>query len=174
MWVLALGTFDFSLEQAILAPALPAILREYEASATSVTWLVSGFLVTAAVALPLGGRLGDRYGRRRVMLWSLFAYVLGSLVCVLADNIVTLIAGRMIQGMGAGVSPLAVALVRDQVRESELPNAIGLLVGAEGSAGSSACCAEVGLSTTCPPPRCSGSSPWWRRLKSARPDGRTR
>ena len=133
--VLALGTFDFSLEQAILAPALPAILREYNASATSVTWLVSGFLVTAAVALPLGGRLGDRYGRRRVLLWSLFAYVLGSLVCVLADDIGTLIAGRMIQGMGAGVSPLAVALVRDQVRIDELPRAIGFLVGAGGLGG---------------------------------------
>lgn len=135
VWVLALGTFDFSLEQAILAPALPAILREFNASATSVTWLVTGFLVTAAVALPLGGRLGDRYGRRRILLWSLFAYVLGSIVCVAAENIVTLIAGRMIQGMGAGVSPLAVALVRDQVGEREIPNAIGLLVGAGGLGG---------------------------------------
>jgi MFS family permease len=135
VWVLALGTFDFSLEQSMLTPVLPAILREYDASPTSVTWLLSGFLVAAAVAMPLGGRLGDRYGRRRVLLWSLGAYVLGSIVCVVADDIDVLIAGRVIQGLGAGVSPLAVALIRDHVQIADLPKVIGFLVGAGGLGG---------------------------------------
>ncbi|MQA76751.1 MAG: MFS transporter, partial [Solirubrobacterales bacterium] len=57
-----LGVFDFSLEQAIVIPALPAMGSEYGASLTSVAWVVTGFLVAAAVSTPLAGRLGDQYG----------------------------------------------------------------------------------------------------------------
>lgn len=135
VWILAIGLLDFSLEQAILVPALPAIQQEYGASPTAVIWLLTGFLVAAAVATPIAGRLGDRYGKRLVILWSLALFAAGSLVCALGDSIGVLIAGRVIQGLGAGVGPLAVTLARDHVSPDRVPRAVGILVGVAGVGG---------------------------------------
>jgi MFS family permease len=126
--VLAVGALDFALEQTLVAPALPAIERHYGASPTSAVWLLTGYVLAAAVAMPLAGRLGDQYGLRRVLLASLCAFALGSLISALASSIGGLIAGRVIQGLGAGMGPLAVALVRLHVEPERVPAAVGLLV----------------------------------------------
>lgn len=131
-WILALGVVDFSLEQAILIPALPAIGTRYRASVTAVAWMVTGFLISSAVATPLAGRLGDRYGRRRVLLASLATFAVGSLMCALGPSIGVLIAGRVVQGLGAGVGPLAFALLPEVVCPERMPRAIGVLVGGGG------------------------------------------
>jgi EmrB/QacA subfamily drug resistance transporter len=135
--VLALGTLDFALEQTIVAPALPALEQHFRSSPTSAIWLLTGYVLAAAVAMPLAGRLGDQYGHRRLLLWSLGAFAIGSLVAALASTIGVLIAGRVIQGLGAGTGPLAVAVIRRQVRPEQLPQAVGLLV-ASGSVGATA------------------------------------
>jgi MFS family permease len=130
--VLVLGVVDFSLEQTILIPALPALGERYDASVSAVTWAVTGFLIASAVATPLAGRLGDRYGRRRMLLASLATFAGGSLVCALAPSVGVLIAGRVVQGLGAGVGPLAFALLPEIVAPERLSGAIGLLIGAGG------------------------------------------
>lgn len=126
--VLAVGALDFALEQTLVAPALPAIERHYRASPTSAVWLLTGYVLSAAIATPLAGRLGDQYGLRRVLLASLSAFALGSVISALAPSIGVLIAGRAVQGLGAGMGPLAVALVRLNVEPERVPTAIGLLV----------------------------------------------
>jgi MFS family permease len=126
--VLAVGALDFGLEQAIVAPALPVIQRHYHASASSTAWLLTGFLIAAAVVTPLAGRLGDNFGRRRALLVSLGLFALGSLVSALAGSIEALIAGRVIQGLGAGMAPLALALAREHIHPARVPTAVGLLV----------------------------------------------
>lgn len=126
--VLAVGALDFGLEQAIVAPALPAIHRHYHASPTCTAWLLTGFLIAAAVITPLAGRLGDNFGRRRVLLASLGSFALGALVCALGGSIAVLIAGRVIQGLGAGMAPLALALAREHVNPERVPSAVGLLI----------------------------------------------
>ncbi len=126
--VLAVGALDFGLEQAIVAPALPAIQRHYHASTSAVAWLVTGFLIAAAVVTPLAGRLGDNFGRRRVLLASLGCFALGSLVCALGGSVQVLIIGRVAQGLGAGMAPLALALAREQIDPARVPTAVGLLV----------------------------------------------
>lgn len=131
-WVLAAGAFDFALEQAIISPALPVIQARHHASPTAVVWLITGFLLSAAVATPLAGRLGDRHGRRRLLVCSLLAFALGSAVCALADSIGVLIAGRVIQGLGAGVGPLTLALACDGLEPAQVARIVGLLVGAAG------------------------------------------
>ncbi|MGH2954742.1 MAG: MFS transporter [Solirubrobacterales bacterium] len=133
--MLVLGVMDFSLEQAIIIPALPAIGAEYSASLTSVTWVITGFLVAAAVATPLAGRLGDHLGKRLVILASLVLFAVGSVLCVVAGSIGLVIAGRVLQGLGAGVGPLATALARDLVPRDQVPRAVGLLIGAGGLGG---------------------------------------
>ena len=132
--VLAVGVLDLGLEQSIVAPALPTIERHYRASPTAGTWLLTGFVLAAAVAIPLGGRLGDQLGRRRVLIWSLGLFAAGAVVCALSSSVGLLIAGRVLQGLGAGVAALAVALARDSLPAARLTTAVGLLVAA-GSAG---------------------------------------
>lgn len=144
LFVLAVGALDFGLEQAIVAPALPAIQRQYHASPTSVAWLLTGFLIAAAVVTPLAGRLGDSFGRRRMLLASLGLFALGALVCALGGSVRALIIGRVIQGLGAGMAPLAVALAREHIDPGRLPAAVGLLV-ASASIGSVAGLLLAGL-----------------------------
>jgi EmrB/QacA subfamily drug resistance transporter len=133
--VLAVGVFDLGLEQAIVGPALPAIERHYRASPTSGTWLLTGFLLSAAIAIPLAGQLGDQLGRRRILMCSLGLFALGSLLCAVSQSMGLLITGRVVQGMGAGVAPLALALVRAELPPTRLTMAVGTLV-AVGSVGS--------------------------------------
>ena len=129
--VLAVGAIDFTFQQAI-TPALPAIQLQLDASATAVTWLVTGFLLATVVSLPLAGPLGDRYGRRRVLLWSLAAFTVGSVLCAVADDMPLLITGRVVQGLGGGLVPLALAIAGDNLPAAEVPRAIGFLIGASG------------------------------------------
>jgi MFS family permease len=132
-WILAVGILDFSLEQAVIAPALPVVARQYEASPSDVVWLITAFLLSAAVATPLAGRLGDQYGRRRLLLWSVGAFVAGSFVCAVGGSLGVIIGGRAVQGLGAGTAPLALALVRDHVEPERVSRAVGVLVGAAGA-----------------------------------------
>jgi MFS family permease len=130
--VLALAQLDSSLEETIVSPALPALERHYLASPTAAAWLLTGFLLAAAVSTPLAGRLGDQFGHRRVFILSLSAFAAGSLVCLLGHTIGVAIAGRVIQGFGAGMGPLSLALARGHVKPGRVPAAVGLLVATGG------------------------------------------
>jgi MFS family permease len=133
--VLALGTFEFSLEQSIVLPALPAIAEHYRASLVATGWMVTGFLLSGIVAVPVLGRLGDLYGKRRLLLAALGAFAVGSLICALADSIGVVIAGRIVQGIGAAVGPLSYGVAKDSISPERLPRAIGVIVaGAMGGA----------------------------------------
>ena len=111
--VLAVGALDLGLEQFMIIPILPAVQQTYGASLTATTWLLTGFLLAAVTAAPIAGRLGDVYGKRRFLLLSVGAFAIGTRVCALAGSLTALIAGRVLQGAGAGLAPLAVGLARD-------------------------------------------------------------
>jgi MFS family permease len=128
--VLALGALDFGLEQSIIVPALPSLAVHYGASIVAVAWLATGFLLAAAVAVPLFGRLGDLLGKKRMILVSLGAFAVGSLVCALSSSIGLAIAGRALQGFGAAVAPLTLGLARDFVAPQDLPRVVGVVIGA--------------------------------------------
>jgi MFS family permease len=135
VFVLGLGALDFGLEQSLIVPALPALAEHYGASVAAVGWLATGFLLASVVAIPLVGRLGDMFGKRRLLLCSLAAFAAGSLVCAVADSIGPAIAGRVIQGMGAAVGPLTYGLARDTFPPAMLPRAIGVVVGGASAGG---------------------------------------
>ena len=127
--VLSLGALDFGLEQSLIIPALPALAEHYGASLGAIAWMVTGFVLASIVAIPLVGRLGDMFGKRRMLLLSLAAFAIGSLLCALVESSGLAIAGRVIQGLGSAVTPLTYGLARDTVAPERLPHAIGAVVG---------------------------------------------
>lgn len=132
-WVLAVGALDFGLEQFMVVPVLPAVQQELGVTLSAATWLLTGFLLAAVAAAPLVGRLGDSFGRRRLLLVSVAAFAAGSLVCAVSGSLAGLIAGRVLQGTGAALGPLAIGLARDQAPRGRAPVWIGLLVAAAGA-----------------------------------------
>lgn len=126
--VLALGALDFGLETSIVLPALPALARHYGASLVGLAWFATAFQVVAVAAIPLLGRLGDLVGKRRVLLLSLTAFAMGSLLCAITTSTGVAIAGRAIQGLGAAVGALGLGIARDTLPPDRLPRAIGVLV----------------------------------------------
>ena len=100
------------LDITIVNVALPTIRNEFNASASAIEWVSTGYLLSLAVWIPASGWLGDRIGTKRVFLFSLAMFTLGSLLCGLAWNIGSLIAFRIVQGIGGGMlTPVGQALL---------------------------------------------------------------
>src|SRR4029450_5528045 len=99
------------LDQTILATALPVIAGEL-GRLSDVSWVVSAYVVAAAATTPLWGKLGDRYGRKRLLQVSLAVFLAASALCALAQDITQLIGFRLVQGAAAGgLMTLAMAAV---------------------------------------------------------------
>jgi EmrB/QacA subfamily drug resistance transporter len=133
--VLAISALAYALSQTMVAPALPEIQRELHTSATSVTWVLTVYLLTASIATPVIGRLGDMYGKERMLLLTLVAFGAGSLVAALSHSIAVLVAGRAIQGAGGAVFPLAFGIIRDEFPREKVASGIGLISATFGIGG---------------------------------------
>jgi EmrB/QacA subfamily drug resistance transporter len=134
--VLALGCGAFALLQTLVAPALPVLQRDLHTSTSSVAWVFTSFLLAAAVATPIGGRLGDMFGKKRVFVISLSTLAVGSLVAAaVPPSLPLLILGRTIQGLGGAVYPLAFGIIRDQLPRERVAGAIALVSGLLGIGG---------------------------------------
>src|SRR5690349_21945439 len=125
--VLAAATASISLLQSLVTPVLPTIQRDLGTSADTVTWVITAWLLTASVATPLLGRVGDMVGKERTLLVALGAIALGSALAAAAPTISVLIAGRVLQGVGAAVFPLTFAVIRDEFPPERVPSAVGAI-----------------------------------------------
>ncbi|MEO3778530.1 MFS transporter [Micromonospora sp. B11E3] len=102
------------LDGTVIVTALPKIVEQVEGDSSWFIWLITGYLLTSSVSVPIYGRFSDLYGRRSLLLIGLFIFVAGSLACALADSMVFLIAARTVQGLGAGaLLTLSMAAIRD-------------------------------------------------------------
>jgi EmrB/QacA subfamily drug resistance transporter len=119
----------------MVAPALPNIQRALHTSTTSVTWVFTAFFLAASIATPIAGRLGDLFGKRRILLIVLSALATGTIVCGTATSIELLIFGRVLQGVGAGVFPLAFGIVRDEFPAHKAATGIALIAAVLGVGG---------------------------------------
>src|SRR3954471_19482853 len=136
--VLALGGIAYSLLQSLVVPALPQIQEALHTSEGSVGWILTAFLLSASVATPIVGRLGDMYGKERLLMIVLLLLALGTLISAIASSLWLMILGRVIQGVGGGIFPLAFSIIRDELPNERVPGAIGLvssLLGVGGGAG---------------------------------------
>ncbi len=132
--VLSLGVLAFTLSQTTVAPALPHIQSSLHITESSVTWTLTGYLVAASVMTPILGRLGDMFGKKRLLMVTLAAFAVGSALCALAPSIGVLIAGRVIQGAAGGLFPLSFAIVRDELPSDKVSSSIGIVSSITGSA----------------------------------------
>jgi EmrB/QacA subfamily drug resistance transporter len=125
--VLAAATASISLLQSLVTPVLPTIQSDLHTSASTVTWVITAWLLTASVATPLLGRVGDMAGKERTLLVALGAIAIGSVLAAAASTIWVLIAGRVLQGVGAAVFPLTFAVIRDEFPPERVPSAVGAI-----------------------------------------------
>jgi EmrB/QacA subfamily drug resistance transporter len=125
--VLAAGCLAYALAQTMIVPALPEIQRTFGGDPADATWLLTAFLLTAAVATPLLGRLGDMYGKEHWLLISLGVFGAGSVVSALAGSLGVMIAGRAIQGAGGAIFPLAIGIIRDEFPREKVATGIGTI-----------------------------------------------
>lgn len=125
------SAFMFTLVVPLQAE-LPQLLG---ASREDTTWVVTITLLVAAVATPISGRLGDMYGKRRVVLVLLIMLMVGSAVAALSGSIVGLIIGRGMQGLTTGVIPLGIAIMRDVLSPDRLGTAVALMSATMGVGG---------------------------------------
>jgi EmrB/QacA subfamily drug resistance transporter len=125
--VLALLSASFALMHALVGPVLPLLQRELGTTQAGVAWTLTAYLLSAAVATPILGRLGDMVGRRRVLLAVLAVLVAGTCVCALATTLPVLVAGRAVQGLGGGMIPIVFGIVRDEFPPERVAGAIGVI-----------------------------------------------
>ncbi|WP_168582622.1 DHA2 family efflux MFS transporter permease subunit [Gephyromycinifex aptenodytis] len=103
LWALVLGFFMILVDSTIVSIATPALMTHFDADINSVLWVTSAYLLAYAVPLLITGRLGDRFGPKRVYLAGLCVFTLASLWCGLTDSIAGLVAARVVQGVGASM-----------------------------------------------------------------------
>jgi EmrB/QacA subfamily drug resistance transporter len=108
-----LAMFLAALNQTIVATALPTIGRDLQ-DFENLSWTVTAYLLTSTVVASLYGKLSDIHGRRAIMLTAIGIFVVGSAICALAPNMLTLVLGRALQGLGGGgIMPLAQVIIAD-------------------------------------------------------------
>lgn len=132
---LIVSSLAFALMQTLVIPALPVLQKDLHTSAQWITWTVTIYLLTGSVATPIIGRMGDQYGKVRMMLVALTSFLAGSIGCLLSWNVASLIVFRGLQGVGAAVFPLAYAIIRDEFPEEKWSVTMGTVSSTLGVGG---------------------------------------
>ena len=132
---LTLASLAYAVMQMMVVPALPAIERDLGADSGDVAWLISAFLLSTAVSTPVLGRLGDMFGKERMLMIVLAVFAAGGVLGAFATSLEMLIAARVIQGLGGAIFPLAFGIARDALPADKLSMGIGLMSGSFGIGG---------------------------------------
>lgn len=137
--VLATSVLASSLafvDGSVVNVALPAIGRALSADAGALQWTVNAYLLPLSAMLLLGGAAGDRFGRRRLLVWGTILFAAASLACALTPNLTLLLAARFLQGVGgAMLMPNSLAILGQTFTGEEKGRAVGIWAAASGVAG---------------------------------------
>ncbi|MFF7594482.1 MFS transporter [Streptomyces mirabilis] len=125
--VLAFGGIVVALMQTLVIPIVPELPKLLNAPASDTAWAVTATLLAGAVAVPIMGRLGDMYGKRRMLLVSLLLLITGSVTAGLSSSLAPMIVGRVLQGMAGGVIALGISIMRDELPAERLGSATALM-----------------------------------------------
>jgi EmrB/QacA subfamily drug resistance transporter len=137
-WVLAitvLGSGMAFLDSTVVNVAVPDIGRDFNATTSSLQWVLNGYLLTLASLILLGGSLGDRYGRRRIFVLGIGLFTAASLLCAIAPSAEALIGARLLQGIGGALlTPGSLAMIEASFVPGDRARAIGAWSGLGGVA----------------------------------------
>ncbi len=133
--VVGFAALTVSLTQSLLIPVLPTLPAALDTSPSNIEWLLTSTLLVGAVAVPLFGRLGDMFGKRRMMLIALGALVVGSLITCFTDDIALLIVGRAIQGVSLATIPLGISLLSSTLPRDRVGSAVAVISAMLGAGG---------------------------------------
>ena len=131
----ALGTMLAPLNTTLVALALPDISGEFDASLDAVTWTITAYVIAMAVVQPIGGKVGDLYGRRRLYLFSMLGFGVASILAALSTDLTMLLVTRVVQALTAAMMlPTGAALVRQVFPVERRAAAFGVVGAAAGLA----------------------------------------
>ncbi len=133
--VLAVAGIVASLMQTLVVPLIGELPRLLGTTASNAAWVVTATLLASAVAMPVTGKLGDLYGKRRMLLILMIPLIAGSVVCAVSGSVVPMIVGRGLQGVGMGMIPLGISALRDLLPPERLGSAIALMSSSMGIGG---------------------------------------
>ncbi|TQF69453.1 MFS transporter [Rhodococcus spelaei] len=121
--------------QTIVMPLLPEFPRLLNTTPTNAAWLVTANLIAGAVCAPVLGRLGDMFGKRRMLLVALAVMVAGSMLGAVSDDFLVVLVARALQGAAMGVVPLGISIMRDELPEEKVGSGIALMSSTLGAGG---------------------------------------
>jgi EmrB/QacA subfamily drug resistance transporter len=124
--VLLIGISAYSILQSLVAPVLATLIAQLHTTQDTVTWLMTAYLLSASVATPILGRIGDKVGKERMLILTLLALTAGSGLAALSHSVGLMIVARVIQGLGGGLLPLSFGIIRDEFPAAKVNSAIGL------------------------------------------------
>jgi EmrB/QacA subfamily drug resistance transporter len=125
--VLAFSSILVSLMQTVLVPLLGQLPELFHTSASNASWAVTSTLLVAAIATPISGRLGDMYGKRRVLLACMGLLTFGSILIACTSQIGLVVLGRSLQGAASSILPLSIAILREELPKERVPGAVALI-----------------------------------------------
>lgn len=132
---LAIAGTTAAIMQTLVTPLIAELPQILSTTPSNAAWVITVTLLVSAVCVPVSGRLGDMVGKRRMLLVCSVPLIAGSVVCALSSSVVPMIVGRGLQGMGMGVLPLGIALLRDVVPAEKLSSSIALVSASMGIGG---------------------------------------
>ncbi|MGK8522277.1 MFS transporter [Nocardia asteroides] len=124
-----------SLMQTLVIPIIPSLPALLHTSASNASWVVTATLLAGAVATPISGRLGDMFGKRRILFANLLLVVAGSVVCAVFSTLVPEIVGRSLQGAAVGAIPLGISIMRDELPPERVGSAMAIMSATLGVGG---------------------------------------
>lgn len=124
---LTVGVVAYAMLQNLVTPALSTVQTELHTTQSTVTWVVTAYLLSAAIMTPIMGRLGDIAGKKRVFVVAMVMLTAGSLLAALATNMTVMVIARVIQGVSGGVLPLSFGIIRDEFPHDRVTGAVGVI-----------------------------------------------
>ena len=124
--VIVIGTFMAILDSSIVNIAIPKMMAVFNASTDQIEWVLTGYMLTMAIVLPMSGLLGERFGLKNVYVFALTIFTVGSLLCGISWNLPSMIVARVIQAIGGGmIMPVSMTLIYKLVPREKIGIAMG-------------------------------------------------